>query len=93
MTTGDFAAHVALDVVERAGKILPLMQEFCRDDDIPLNELQAIKLGSILLMVFDGLTDSIESMAACFGAILPFEGEDLLDADQALRAWTDEELQ
>lgn len=90
MNTDDFAAHVALDVVERAGKILPLLQEFSADTDDPISELQAITLGSILLMVFDGLTDSIEQMAACFEAILPFEGVDLSDADAALRAWTDE---
>lgn len=75
MTTSDFAAHVVLDVASRLGKIIPTLDEYCVGEDAPpLTDLQKVALGSLLILLFDGLGDEIERMASVFEAILPFEG-------------------
>lgn len=84
MRTEDFAAHVVMDISSRLGKIVPTLDEFCAGENAEaLTDLQKVALGSLLILLFDGLTDSIESMASVFEAISPFEGGSLSDEVEA----------
>jgi hypothetical protein len=65
VTEKDFASNCALEVMERAGRILPVLQSHLEISNKPLlSEVQMIALGSVLLIVFDGLTDTLERMAS-----------------------------
>jgi hypothetical protein len=73
-----------VDISSRLAKIVPTLDEYCAGENAqPLTDLQKVALGSLLFLLFDGITESIESMATCFEAIAPFEGAPSI-GDEAL---------
>lgn len=89
MNNQDFAANIALECASRAGRILPVLDERCDTEGFPLSPGQKIALGSLLIQLFDGLTESIENMVAAFDVLRRF-AESPFDSpltDEALAEW------
>lgn len=60
----DFAGNCALEATSRAARILPVLQSYLEIEGIPrLTEVQQIGLCSVILSVFDGITDTLERMS------------------------------
>lgn len=63
MSDNDFAGSCALEACNRAGRVLPVLQAHLENEGLPLlTKVQQVALASVLLVCFDGITDSLERM-------------------------------
>ena len=76
MKRDDIVSSAVLEAHGRLAKIIPVAQTACAEEGIPLSELQLIALGTVILQVFDGFSETLGRL---------FDAHEVLEAFRAPR--------